>query len=720
MKKVLIALVVLVVVALGAVIALPFFIDVNQFKPEIEAKAKEALGRELKLNGPIKLSLWPNIGVEASDVRLANVPGGQAKEMASLKSLVVSVKLMPLLAKTVEVDSFVLNEPVINLEVDRAGKPNWQFGDPKAAARPAGSGGGAPSGSLKLGDVRLVNGKLSYSNLQTGDKHQLDAINVKISLPDMDSAFKLDGSAVWNKEKVDLDIGAGALSKLQAGQTTPVKAKLASKNLTLEFDGNATVKETSTAAAGAVSLDTPSIKDLAAWAGKPLQNVQPNTMGKLSIKGKLALNNKKADFTDAKIAVDAINATGALSVDANAAKPFIKGNLDVDKLDVNPYLGPEQPAKPAAQAGKPGAEDWSNDPIDVSALKTFDADLAASAGQVIFRKMKTGKATVKLAVKDGRMALDLGVPKPGLYQGEGTINVAVNAVQTPAAYDVKAKLVGLQAEPYLKDAQDTDKISGTLGAEAAITARGASQRQIVSATNGQGFIKFENGAVKGIDLAGVARQLGEVGKGAGSFDPSRMMGGFKNLFGGGGQSEKTDFSEFAGTFTIVNGVLTNRDLALKSPFVRVTGAGTVSLPPKTMDYKINIAAVATAQGQGGQDSGGVGIPVNCKGPWTGDSCKPDLAGMFMGDPSKLMKGLPGMGGAAGGLGGAAGGLGGALPKGMPGAGSLPSGMPSGIPGLGGSSGGAPAATPAPPAPATGSAPRPPASGGFGGFKLPGQ
>mgnify|MGYP001585939753 FL=1 len=159
-------------------------------------------------------------------------------------------------------------------------------------------------------------------------------------------------------------------------------------------------------------------------------------------------------------------------------------------------------------------------------------------------------------------------------------------------------------------------------------------------------------------------------------------------------------------YTIVNGILTNKDLALKSPFVRVTGAGTVSLPPKTMDYKINIAAVATAQGQGGGDSGGAGIPVNCKGPWSGDSCKADLAGMFMGDPSKLMKGMPGMGGA-----GAAGGLGGALPKGMPGGGA----MPSGIPGMGGgSTAPAPAASPTP-APAA-----PKSGGGFGGFKLPGQ
>jgi AsmA protein len=714
MKKILIALAVLVVVALGVVIALPFFIDVNAYKPTIEAKAKEALGRELKLNGPIKLSLWPNIGVEASDVHLANVAGGQAKDVASLKSLVVSVKLMPLLSRTVEVDSFVLNEPVINLEVDKAGKPNWQFGDQKAPAPKPGAAGGAPAGALKLGDVRLVNGRLGYANLQTGDRQQLEQINAKALLPDMDSPFKLEGSAVWNKEKVDLNLGTGPLSKLQAGQSTPVKAKLASKNLTLEFDGNATVKDTATAASGAVSLETPSIKDLAAWAGKPLQNAQPNTMGRLSIKGKLALAGKKLDFTDAKIAVDAINAQGALSVDAGGAKPFVKGNLDVDKLDANPYLGPEQPAKPAP-AGQAGGGEWSDEPIDVSGLKTFDADLAASAGQVIFRKMKTGKATVKLAVKDGRMALDLGVPKPGLYQGEGTVNVVVNAGPTPASYEVKAKLAGLQAQPFLVDANDTDRLSGQLAADVDLNARGMTQRQIMSALAGKGGVKFTDGAIKSIDLGGIARQIENMASATGELDLKKMGGSFGAMFGGG-TTEKSDFSELGGTFTADKGVFTNKDLALKSPFLRIAGAGTLTAPSRTWDYGLKLEPVATRQGQGGAAGSGGGLTVQCKGPWLEFSgCAPDFMGLAQGLMKSMggaFKGIiPGLGGAGA---AGAGGLGGALPKALPGAG--------GLPGLGGSSTTAPAATtpaPAAPAPATGGTRLP---GGLpgGGFKLPGQ
>lgn len=705
MKKLLIGfgiVIALVVVVVGGGIAYLMTVNVEDYKPQIEAKAKEALGRDVKLNGRIKLAIWPNIGLDVADVRVANVQGGQAKELATLKSLTVSVKLMPLLSRSLEIDSFVLNEPTINAEIDKAGKPNWVFGPPAAAkpGQPPAAGGGMPQGSVKLGDVRLVDGTLSFANLQTNEKYLLEKVNAKVGLKDMDSPLSVSGSAVWNKEKIDLTLNSGPPAKMMAGTRTPIETKLASKYVNFDFKGQCEMKD-KMAGAGDISLDVPSIKDLAAWTGKPLQNVQPNTMGKLSIKGKVALAGKKFDFTDAKIGVDAINATGALSVDSTPAKPQVKGTLDIDKLDVTPYLGPEQPAKPAP-AGQAGGGEWSDAPIDVSALKTFDADLQASAGQFIMRKIKTGKATVKVVVKDARATMALAVPKPGLYQGEGTVDVVVNAAGSPTAYEVKAKMAGLSAEQYLKDAQDMDKLSGTLNIDENLTMRGNSQKQIVSTVAGNGAIKFTDGAIKGIDLGGVARQLGEVGKGGGTFDPSRMMSGFKNLFGGGGASEKTDFSELSGTFTAANGVLTNNDLSLKSPFVRVTGKGTVSLPPKTMDYTVNIAAVGSASGQGGGDAAGAGIPVQCKGPWSGDSCKPNLAGMFMGDPSKLMKGgLPGLGG-AGGLPGA-GGAGKAIPGGMS------------IPGMGGGATGTQQA-PTQQAPAQ----KPPMGGLPGGFKLPGQ
>src|SRR5918997_967415 len=75
---------------------------------------------------PVGLLFLPRLAVQAEDVHLANLPGAADADMASLKELQVQLELWPLLTGTVEVARFVLVEPVIHLEVDQEGRPNWQ------------------------------------------------------------------------------------------------------------------------------------------------------------------------------------------------------------------------------------------------------------------------------------------------------------------------------------------------------------------------------------------------------------------------------------------------------------------------------------------------------------------------------------------------------------------------------------------------------------------
>jgi len=113
---------------------------------------------------------------------------------------------------------------------------------------------------------------------------------------------------------------------------------------------------------------------------------------------------------------------------------------------------------------------------------------------------------------------------------------------------------------------------------------------------------------------------------------------------GDSQTEKTDFAELDGTFTIKDGILANHDLKMLAPLFRVTGTGTVSLPPQTVDYDLEAKLVATTQGQGGKDAlAGVPIPVKVTGSWSNPNYKIDWKGVIQGvasDPEKL-KNLPG-------------------------------------------------------------------------------
>src|SRR4051812_9605589 len=113
-------------VVIGGGIFLASF-DPNSLKPRIIAGGKQTTGRDLTLQGPIRLgvSLQPTLTVQG--VSLANPPGFSRPQMATLERLDLKLALIPLLSSRVEVDRLVLVKPDIMLETDAKGGTNWRF-----------------------------------------------------------------------------------------------------------------------------------------------------------------------------------------------------------------------------------------------------------------------------------------------------------------------------------------------------------------------------------------------------------------------------------------------------------------------------------------------------------------------------------------------------------------------------------------------------------------
>jgi AsmA protein len=594
MKKLLIGVAVVVVLLVVAAVAAPFLISTDTYKAELITKVKESTGRDFRIDGKVSFSLLPSLALEANDVSFANAPGAASKDMAKLAKLQVQMKLWPLLSGHYEVDKFVLVNPVIALEVDKQGKPNWQFGQaapaPAAAGKPApaaAAGGGGALAGVRLDDIRLDNGKLSYIDQRSGEKTELDQINVKLSLPDLASPMKADGSVVYRGEKLTLTV---SLANPQAF----MDAKSSAAELKLD---------------GAVDLKIPSVRGLAQWAGTPL--TAPGTgFGPLELAGKVSVAGAKIGFTEASLSLDAIKAKGEITVDTAGARPSLKGKLDVDKLDVNPYLPPPAEGKGASAGG-----DWSDQPIDVSGLKAADVDFALSANSLLYRKIQIGKSALGLHLKDGRLEADL--TQLTLYQGSGKGKVVVDGSAAVPAIQAEFNLASVQVEPLLKDAMDNDRLTGTGAIDLAVTGHGKSQREIIAALNGKGGLNLANGKIKGMNLVGMVN-----GAASALSNPTAALTAIK---GGAGGSQETDFVSLTATYTIASGILHNSDLQMKSAELPITGAGTADLPHRTADYKITPRVAGAA------------VPVNIKGPWDHLSYEPDLAGV-VGGAGQLLKG----------------------------------------------------------------------------------
>ncbi len=639
MKKVLIGLGVIVVLLVAAVIIIPQFVPLESYKAEIQAQAKQATGRDLRIDGPISLSLFPAIAISVEDVGFSNAPGAVAPEMATIERLDVALQILPLISGEIAVDRFILERPVISLEVDAEGKPNWdiqtgQAGDAAAGGDDASAAGGDSGSSvseIRLGEVRLVDGTFSYVDQQSGQEEILSAVNMELALPSLSEPFAAEGSADWKGETITLSIDAESPRNLMSGEATNLAMSVEAAPVTFSFDGAARNAE-ELGLQGQLALAVPSIRKLAAWTGNPL-DFPGEGLGPFNLEGVLEMMGAKVALTDAKLSVDEIAADGLFSVDARGAKPMIKAELNVDQLNLNPYLPPEGEGggDAAASGGGSGAGaeggegDWSDEPIDVSALGALDADLAFNAGGIQFKDVKIGKSSLAVLLQDSKLTADLSEMQ--LYEGAGKGTIVVDGASGKPAVSADFDLANFQAGPFLTDLADFDRILGTTETKLSVTASGGSQRELVSSLNGDGAVVFKDGAVKGINLAAMMRNISAAAIDQ-SFD----------------SAEQTDFAELSGTFQIDKGIVSNKDLSLVAPLVRMTGEGTIPLPPRTVDYQVKPKLVGSLEGQGGESElAGVAVPIKVTGPWHDISYQPDLAGALsdqIKDPGALLEKVP--------------------------------------------------------------------------------
>ncbi len=172
MKKLLVVLAVLVGLAVVAVIALLVLVDVNAYKPRIEAAATDALGMELRIQGKAALRLIPQVGISVADVHLRN----RGTELAKLGALRIGVKLMPLLSRKLQVTEFVLEKPDVLIEKGKDGRFNFET--PPKAPRPAPSG--TETAALLVRDSAIRGGHFLYVDLKTGSRAELDGVDLTV------------------------------------------------------------------------------------------------------------------------------------------------------------------------------------------------------------------------------------------------------------------------------------------------------------------------------------------------------------------------------------------------------------------------------------------------------------------------------------------------------------------------------------------------------------
>jgi len=167
--KVLIGAGIALALILALLIAIPFFVDLNRFIPEIESAGQKALKRELKLEG-IKLSLITGPGVKLTGLKIASRQGLDKEPFVSVREIDVRVAVLPLLKNMIVVRRVALLEPKIILEKSAQGKLSISDLMPKpgegTAPKPEAISKGLQVAGrrLEITGASIKNGKITFTD----------------------------------------------------------------------------------------------------------------------------------------------------------------------------------------------------------------------------------------------------------------------------------------------------------------------------------------------------------------------------------------------------------------------------------------------------------------------------------------------------------------------------------------------------------------------------
>ena len=322
----------LIVVAAG--FALTHLFDPNDYKDEIRQLARDKAGLELTINGDIGWSLFPWLGLELHETTLASTQTPD-QPLADLRMLGLSVRVLPLLQREVQMSDITVNGLNLTLSRDQQGRGNWEgIGQPPAQpaapqpapavatpaepAEPAAGKSGKPL-KLDIDSLTVSDARVTYQDARSGQQ--------------------------YSAESIELSTGA-----IREGSAIPLK-------LNAFFGSNKPVMRARTELQGALRFDNQlkryQLEDLrlsGEASGEPLQGKTLN----FSAQGQLLVDRaaQVAEWNGLKFTANELRGLGELKVRDLDGQPKLGGALTVAQFNLRQFLeGIGQPLPVTADSG---------------------------------------------------------------------------------------------------------------------------------------------------------------------------------------------------------------------------------------------------------------------------------------------------------------------------------------------------------------------------------
>ncbi|MBB72681.1 MAG: hypothetical protein CMF50_09820 [Legionellales bacterium] len=563
------------------------FFDLNNFKPQIEQRVSDTLGREFVIHGDVKIdySLRPTVAL--NNVTVANEQGAKAEYFFKAKQVEVGLSARQLLKKTIDIETFRLIGAQINLEKNKQGKVNWQF---LTALQTKLEQNDEPIKKLPIEKVRVDDFTLNYFNGVTNQSQEflLEALGIDFhAFPTM--AIYARGNYMRHDFHLQGKLH-GVIDDEDNKLEIDVKTNIGKTNLSLF--GSIHLPPTTPWLDAKLAINSDDTRDLA-----KLLDIQATTVKTLALNSQVIADDKGFHFNETNATIGQTTFVGSLTLAAEASKTWLNADMhvkgpstdDIRRLFSLP-IGKVSPMDLQVKVkadktnfhfqtlkGKIGSTQISLTGLIKPYAKSNWMDVSASA---------RGSS-----VRNINQLLDITLPIIGAINMRGKIkasgdvynftslsgNIAGSHINGSATVDDSKRATGLKLKISLRNS-NAGKFIRDLGISNAF--RGGSLRAYIDVmtqlSEAKNVMKNATGRA---EISLLNTQYYRTG---GSQDGAKFRESLS-----GKSTTTVPINCFIGSFTLKNGMAQVKTFVFDSPQATVKGSGTINLSNESINLDLS-------------------------------------------------------------------------------------------------------------------------------------
>ncbi len=540
-------------------------------------------GRHFEITRHLDVKLGATTRILADGIEFANPSWAHDAYLVRANSAEIEVRLLPLLARRIELPLIVLHQPELGLQVEADGRRSWALGHDTSD----------PHNLPDIGAVVVDNGSLHFLAPAQGadiradfglqrsgfsQQPQQDAGGGQAALP---LTFKARGS--WRKLPFEAEGRAGNVLELRRALARPFPAELRARaaSTTLRASGEVASLATLDGANAQVELEGHSLADLYHLLGV----VMPETP-RYTARLHLAKEGEVWRARDIRAKLGNSDLSGELSFDRSQPVPLLSGEVrskSVDFEDLAPLVGLDE--RPRSAAALPQVQGGARAPrvhtaaaaphkvlptaaLDVQRLKAMNADVRWQADRITHtRELPLDRAKLHVLLNDSVLRLD--PMELGFAGGRVAGRLRIDGRQSPALAQVNLDLRAVELNKLFPHLKLNQASFGKLHGDIDLSGRGNSVAQMLAGASGNVDVLMGRGQISNLLLEVAGLDGGEIIK--------FMLKGDRDV----------QVRCAAAGFGVQRGLMTPRVLLLDTADTVIYGEGSISLAQETINLTLN-------------------------------------------------------------------------------------------------------------------------------------